>query len=101
MYNHPPSVLAGPVTQTRPWWADDETAPIPLALSLRCEEATMNRPDDKLHRRLRPIRWELVNRVRQEIADGTYETPERWDVALDRLMDRLEDRDNHEDKKRE
>src|SRR5258708_6181760 len=72
MYNHPPSTLAGPVTQPRPWWVDDETEP--LAPSLRCEEATMNRPDDELHRSERPIRWGLVNRVRQEIADGTYET---------------------------
>jgi hypothetical protein len=96
MYNHPPSVLAGPVTQTRPWWVDDETAP--LVPSLRYEEATMNRPDEELNRRERPIRWELVDRVRREIADDTYETPEKWDLALDRLMDRLEDRGSHRDK---
>jgi hypothetical protein len=98
MYNHPPSVLAGPVTQTRPWWVDDETALTPLAPSFRYEEATMNCPDEELHRRERPIRWELVDRVRREIADGTYETPEKWDLALDRLMDRLEDRGSHRDK---
>jgi hypothetical protein len=97
MYNHPPSTLAGPVTQTRTWWVDDETASNPLTPSERFEEATMNPLDDELHRRERPIRWELVDRVRQEIADGTYETPEKWDVALDRLMDRLEDRGNHGD----
>jgi hypothetical protein len=101
MYNHPASALAGPVTQTRPWWVDDETASTSVAPSVRFEQATMNHPDDELHRRERPIRWVLVNRVRQEITDGTYETPEKWDVALDLLMDRLEDRGNHEDKKRE
>jgi anti-sigma28 factor (negative regulator of flagellin synthesis) len=36
------------------------------------------------------IRTDLVERIRREIADGTYETPEKWDIALDRLLDRLE-----------
>jgi hypothetical protein len=36
------------------------------------------------------IRIELVERVRKEIAKGTYETPEKWEIALDRLLDRLE-----------
>lgn len=38
-----------------------------------------------------PVRWGLVNRVRQEIADGTYETQEKWEAALDRLLERLGD----------
>jgi hypothetical protein len=37
-----------------------------------------------------PIRTDLVARVRAEIAAGTYDTPEKWDEALDRLLDRLE-----------
>jgi hypothetical protein len=35
------------------------------------------------------MRLELVERVRQEIAAGAYDTPERWEAALDRLADRL------------
>jgi hypothetical protein len=35
------------------------------------------------------IRKELVDRVRREIAAGDYDTPERWEAALDRLLDRL------------
>ena len=35
------------------------------------------------------IRHELVGRVRREIAAGDYDTPERWEEALDRLLDRL------------
>jgi hypothetical protein len=35
------------------------------------------------------VRWELVERVRQEISDGTYETPEKWAAALDNLADSL------------
>ena len=36
------------------------------------------------------VRWELVERVRREIAEGTYETPEKSEIALARLLDRLE-----------
>lgn len=35
------------------------------------------------------IRHGLVARVRAEIAAGTYDTPERFDAALDRLAERL------------
>jgi len=35
------------------------------------------------------IRHELVARVRREIAEGVYETPEKWQAALDRLAERL------------
>ena len=36
------------------------------------------------------IRVGLVARVRQEIADGTYDTPEKLEAALDRLIGRLD-----------
>jgi hypothetical protein len=36
-----------------------------------------------------PVRMDLVRRVRQAIADGVYETPERWQGALERLMDQV------------
>jgi anti-sigma28 factor (negative regulator of flagellin synthesis) len=36
------------------------------------------------------IRYELVARVRREIAAGTYETDAKWEKALDRLLARLE-----------
>ncbi len=35
------------------------------------------------------IRTELVNRVRSEIAAGTYDTPEKFDLALDTMIDEL------------
>jgi negative regulator of flagellin synthesis FlgM len=37
-----------------------------------------------------PIRTELVERIRREIAEGTYDTPEKWEIALDRLLNRLD-----------
>jgi negative regulator of flagellin synthesis FlgM len=35
------------------------------------------------------IRQDLVDRIRGEIAAGTYETPGKLDVALDRLLDEI------------
>ena len=35
------------------------------------------------------IRQNLVDRVRAEIAAGTYETPAKLDMALDRLLDEI------------
>lgn len=35
------------------------------------------------------IRHDLVARIRSEIAAGTYETPEKLDRALDRLLDEI------------
>ena len=38
------------------------------------------------------VRQELVRRVRQEILAGTYDTPEKFEAALDRMSSRF-DRD--------
>jgi anti-sigma28 factor (negative regulator of flagellin synthesis) len=36
------------------------------------------------------IRYDLVARVRREIANGTYDTEEKLDAALARLLERLD-----------
>lgn len=36
------------------------------------------------------LRWDLVVRVRREIEAGTYETNEKWEIALSRLQAELE-----------
>jgi hypothetical protein len=38
-----------------------------------------------------PIRKELVERVRREIAAGVYETPQKLAIALTRCIGRLEE----------
>lgn len=76
MFRHGPSCLSGPVTSEHPWWNQVPIAPPP--------------PSRKPRRADAPIRAELVARVRREIAEGTYDTPEKWESALDRLFDRLE-----------
>ncbi len=39
--------------------------------------------------RLPEIRHERVEEIRQQIASGVYETPEKLELALDRLLDEL------------
>ena len=35
------------------------------------------------------IRFDLVNRIKAEIAAGTYDTPEKMDIALERMASRI------------
>jgi negative regulator of flagellin synthesis FlgM len=35
------------------------------------------------------IRFDRVNAIRAAIADGSYDTDDKLDIALDRLLDRL------------
>jgi negative regulator of flagellin synthesis FlgM len=35
------------------------------------------------------IRYEKINEIRAQLAAGTYDTPEKLEVALDRLLDDL------------
>jgi hypothetical protein len=65
MYWHGPTCLKGPISRSNAWWA-------PGAPPLR-----------------EGIRVDLVERVRREIAAGTYDTPAKWEAALDRLYERL------------
>ncbi|MFP3938375.1 MAG: flagellar biosynthesis anti-sigma factor FlgM [Phycisphaerae bacterium] len=35
------------------------------------------------------VRWDLVEKVKSEIDAGTYETPERLEIAVNRIMEDL------------
>ncbi|MDR2641218.1 MAG: flagellar biosynthesis anti-sigma factor FlgM [Planctomycetaceae bacterium] len=35
------------------------------------------------------VRFDLVNRIKSEIAAGTYDTPDKMDIAVDRMIDKL------------
>lgn len=59
MVRHAPTCLRGPASAGNPAWAK-------------------GRPD--------PIRRDLVDRVRSEIAAGTYDTPERFEAAIAKLF---------------
>lgn len=68
MHRHGPSCLPGPISRNRFQHLPSMSSNDP--------------PTD--------IRWDLVERIRREIAEGTYDTPEKWEAALERLLDRLD-----------
>ena len=79
MHNHGPTCLEGPVSRQRTWWK----ALDPVALEPTPATGVAEEPEDGM-------RLELVERVRREIAAGIYDTPEKWEIALDRLLDVME-----------
>jgi negative regulator of flagellin synthesis FlgM len=43
----------------------------------------------KKARNLPDVRQDLVERVKAEIADGTYETPEKIQIAVERMLEEI------------
>lgn len=78
---------ARPVEPIRPAIGVARPAPAE-GISDVVEISTIAKLASKIHE-LPPVRTELVERVKAEIAAGTYETPERLEVAIDRLMEEL------------
>lgn len=84
MHQHGPDPLAGPLRGTSAWWHSQSPPPDPPA------------PDEDAAPRARKrgprkIRTELVARVKAEIAAGAYDTPERFQAALERMMEQIWD----------
>jgi hypothetical protein len=67
MYRHMPTCPQGSVTHHRLHWLFNPSAEVETE----------------------PFRHDLVARLRRQIADGLYETPEKWEAALDRLAEEL------------
>jgi hypothetical protein len=88
MHEHGPDELVGPVRGTRAWW--DGTGAPPDQVS----EGPPTPPKPQKRRRTSkeaaPMRMDLVNRIRKEIAAGTYDTQEKWEAALDCMLNTLE-----------
>lgn len=79
MYRHGPTCLAGPVSRARVMWIWSDSG------ATQTDTVTFEQPSADAD-----IRLDLVQRVRREIAEGVYDTPEKWEAALDNLCDRLE-----------
>jgi hypothetical protein len=90
MHEHSPDKLVGPVRGSPAWWRGMVAEP---EFPVDGTPTTVQPRDKRPKKDGKPIRMDLVNRVRQEIAAGTYETQEKWEAALDCLLDKLE-RDN-------
>ena len=77
MYQHGPACLEGPRFRVRDWWMQSPSVALEGTPSLTGPKEM-------------PIRWELVARVRREIAAGTYDTPEKLEAALRVYFNRLD-----------
>ena len=93
MHVHGPNVLQGPLSRRRVWWnsLDDDIIEAMPTLPSGQKPSTPNHPTKERPAADAPIRIELVERIRREIAEGAYDTPEKWDAALDKLSKRLEE----------
>src|SRR5438132_2997480 len=83
MHEHGPDELSGPIRGTPAWWKGTG-APLPEAQPPPPKKRRKSSKDEKL------IRTELVDRIRKEIAAGTYDTEEKWEAALDNMLGRLD-----------
>ena len=80
MYWHVPTRLRGPVSRSRRNWK------FPPATASPVKRGATRR----LASAMPEIRRSLVARVRSEIESGRYDTPDRWEAALERLISRME-----------
>jgi hypothetical protein len=87
MHQHGPNELAGPVRGTAGWW-QGMTAETDQVEGPPVQPPT--KKTRKTRKDARPIRQDLVDRIRKEIAAGTYDTEEKWQAALERLLERLD-----------
>lgn len=78
---HSPRHFQGPLRGTRAWWRGMEPQ--------LDQPETISREEPKKDKSR--IRKDLVDRVKREIAAGVYDTEEKWEAALDRLLERLGD----------
>jgi hypothetical protein len=95
MHIHGPNLLEGPVSRHRGWWNQRELDSMEIMPNpISCPQLTGRKRAERRPPPDAPVRTELVERIRKEIADGTYDTPEKFEAALDRLLDRLEEKDS-------
>lgn len=92
MLTHTTVCLEASTPGNRSWWVDRPHATQGKA-SVETSHFNSDESQQTSQRRRTAgngIRSELVARVRREIAEGTYLTEAKWEVALERLFDRLD-----------
>jgi hypothetical protein len=87
MQQHGSKCLQGPLRGTPGWWQGLGRLSGPFADPKKIKKAQRAKGDARTIDSL--IRIELIERVRREIAAGIYDTQEKWEAALDRLLDNL------------
>ncbi len=79
------SALSGSGKADRATVASETSAPARRADALDLSPAAQTRAKAEAQ----PVRQDLVDRIRDEIDAGTYETPSKINVAVDRLLSDL------------
>ena len=82
---HGPQPL-GPPHATRVTQSETPTSSGPIQDELQLSDAARLVEEVK---QLPDIRQDRVDAIRQQIAAGVYETPEKLEIALDRLLDEI------------
>ncbi len=82
---HGAQPLHGPHTRVARPAAADTSSPVQDELQLSDAAQTL----DKVHD-LPDVRWDRVAKIKAEIANGTYETEEKLQIAVERLLDEIE-----------
>jgi|YNPMSStandDraft_1061717.scaffolds.fasta_scaffold161393_1 negative regulator of flagellin synthesis FlgM len=84
-YIHGPQGLGGPHLPKGPQPTRSINS-LPIQDELQISEAAQRLFDAQ---EVSEIRWDRVREIRAQIAAGTYETPEKLEIALRRLLERL------------
>lgn len=92
MHEHGPDELYGPVRGTRAWWHGMGAPPDEVSDGPPIQEKTRKKRR-RSSKDAAPMRMDLVEKIRKEIANGTYDTQEKWEAALDRMLDTLQSDD--------
>src|SRR5207248_10597940 len=83
MHEHGPNCLEGPIRGSHAWWRGLD----PLRSAADCPGQENGIKGEAQGSN---VRQDLVERVRREVQAGSYDTPEKWQAALDRLLQRLD-----------
>jgi hypothetical protein len=83
MHEHGPDCLEGPIRGSHAWWRGLAPVHGPVGYPAQTSGKRAAQEDTD-------IRRDLVERVRREIQAGTYDTSEKWQAALDGLLECLD-----------
>jgi negative regulator of flagellin synthesis FlgM len=91
MHIHGPSSIHGPHGVNAPHITNRTTGPQPKTASGPVDRVDISPAAQAASRAAESskIRHDLVNLIRSQIANGTYDTPEKMDIALERLLDEI------------
>lgn len=89
MFRHGPKSPNGPITRVRGWWYEEDNNTNCAVLP---EPETMEKQhdEDAPWRHDPDIRVDLVDRVRRAIAAGAYDTPDKLELAFERMLESLD-----------